>query len=172
MLSSSVREVDDIEPPAHAMALPDVHSRPAAASQCGPPFVYGGRQVLETPQYLTTDSRQRLIISDPGIPASTRTGLAGKNSFSILGGKGHRLQSPAGVAVDKDDNIYVADSELGMVLVYDQYGEIPALHRGLQRREHVSKPQRNCDRPQRGPSLPFSTARVIWCSCLTSKATC
>ena len=122
MLSSSVREVDDIEPPAHAMALPDVHSRPAAARNAVLSFVYGGRQVLETPQYLTTDSRQRLIISDPGIPAVHVLDSQGKNSFSILGGKGHRLQSPAGVAVDKDDNIYVADSELGMVLVYDQYG--------------------------------------------------
>jgi sugar lactone lactonase YvrE len=122
MLSSSVRKVDDIEPPAHAMALPDVHSRPAVARNAVVSFVYGGRQVLETPQYLTTDSRHRLIISDPGIPAVHVLDSQGRNSFSILGGKGHRLQSPAGVAVDKDDNIYVVDSELGMVLVYDQYG--------------------------------------------------
>ena len=122
MLSSSVRVVDDIEPPAHAMALPDLHSRPAAARNAVVSFLYGRRQVLETPQYLTTDSRRRLIVSDPGIPAVHVLDSQGKTSFSILGGKGHRLQSPAGVAVDKDDNIYVADSELGMVLVYDQYG--------------------------------------------------
>jgi len=122
MLSSSVRVVDDIEPPAHAMALPDIHSRPAAARNAVVSFVYGGRRVLGAPQYLTTDTRHRLIISDPGIPAVHVLDSQGKTSFSILGGKGHRLQSPAGVAVDKEDNIYVADSELGMVLVYDQYG--------------------------------------------------
>lgn len=122
MLSSSVRVVDDIAPPAHAMALPDLHSRPAAARNAVVSFLYGRRQVLQTPQYLTTDSRRRLIISDPGIPAVHVLDSQGKNSFSIPGGKGHRLQSPAGVAVDKDDNIYVADSELGMVLAYDQYG--------------------------------------------------
>lgn len=122
MLASRVRVVDDMEPPAHAMALPDVHSRPAMVRNAVVSFVYGRRQVLQTPQYLTTDSRRRLIISDPGIPAIHVLDSQGKNSFSILGGKGRRLQSPAGVAVDKDDNIYVADSELGMVLVYDQYG--------------------------------------------------
>ena len=123
MLSSNVRVVDDIEPPAHAMALPEVHSRPARVRNAVVSFVYGRLSVLRTPQYLTTDSRQRLIISDPGIPAVHVLDSRKKTSFSILGGKGRRLQSPAGVAVDKEDNIYVADSGRGMVLVYDQYGK-------------------------------------------------
>ncbi len=57
MLSSDVRVVDDMEPPAHAMALPDVHSRPATARNAVVSFIYGRRQVLQTPQYLTTDSQ-------------------------------------------------------------------------------------------------------------------
>lgn len=122
MLSSKVRVVDDIEPPAHAMALPAAHSRPASARNAVVSFVYGQVRVLGTPRDLTTDSRQRLIVSDPGIPAVHVLDPNRKSSFSILGGEGRRLQSPAGVAVDKEDNIYVADTERGMVLVYDQYG--------------------------------------------------
>ncbi len=122
MISAKVRVVDDLEPPAHAMALPDIHSRPAVARNAVVSFIYGARRVLGAPQYLTTDSRQRLIVSDPAIPAIHVLDSKGKTSFSILGGSGRRLRSPAGVAVDKEDNIYVADSERGMVLVYDQYG--------------------------------------------------
>ena len=123
MLSSNVRLVDDIEPPGHTMALPETHSPPAEVRNAVVSFVYGHLPALKTPQHLTTDSQQRIIISDPGIPAIHVLDPEGKTSFSILGGKGRRLQSPAGVAVDKEDNIYVADSERGLVLVYDPYGQ-------------------------------------------------
>ena len=123
MLSSNERVVDDIEPPGHAMALPEVHSLVGSARDAVVSFVYGRPSVLRTPQYLTTDSQQRVILSDPGIPAVHVLDPRRKTSFSILGGQGRRLQSPAGVAVDGEDNIYVADSERGMVLVYDQYGK-------------------------------------------------
>ncbi len=123
MLSSNVRLVDDIEPPKQAMALPETHSLPAEVRNAVVSFVYGRRRVLGAPQHLTTDSLQRIIISDPGIPAIHVLDASGKTSFSILGGKGRRLQLPAGVAVDKEDNIYVADSERGMVLVYNPYGQ-------------------------------------------------
>jgi hypothetical protein len=117
MLSSNVRFVDDIEPPAHAIALPKAHSLPVNVRDAIVSFVYGRTRVLRTPQHLTTDSRHRVIISDPGIPAVHVLDPERKSSFSILGGQGRRLQSPAGVAVDGEDNIYVADSQRGMVLV-------------------------------------------------------
>ena len=123
MLSSNVRLVDDMEPPGHAMALPEAHSPVGNVRYAVVSFVYGRPSVLRTPQHLTTDSRQRVIVSDPGIPAVHVLDPKRKTSFSILGGQGHRLQSPAGVAVDREDNIYVADSKRGMVLVYDQYGK-------------------------------------------------
>ncbi len=122
MLSSSLRVVDDIEPRAHAMALPEAHSLPVNGRDAFVSLVYGRPRVLRTPQHLTTDSRQRVILSDPSIPAVHVLDSKRKTSFSILGGQGHRLQSTAGVAVDGEDNIYVADSKRGMVLVYDQYG--------------------------------------------------
>ena len=123
MLSSYVRRVDDVAPPGRAIALPEVQSLPGAVRNGIVSFVYGRLPVLKMPQHLTTDSQQRIIISDPGVPAIHVLDAKGKSSFSILGGPGRRLQSPAGVAVDKEDNIYVADSELGMILVYDQHGQ-------------------------------------------------
>ena len=123
MLSSDVRVVDDIEPPGHATALPEVQSLAGNVRNAFVSFIYGGPSVLRTPQYLTTDSQQRVILSDPGVPAVHVLDPKGKTSFSILGRQGRRMQSAAGVAVDGEDNIYVADSERGMVLVYDRYGK-------------------------------------------------
>ncbi len=122
MLFSNERVADDVEPPAHAVKLPVAHSRAGSARDAVVSFAYGRPRLLRTPQQVTTDSRQRVILSDPGIPAVHVLDPKGKTSFSILGGQGHRLQAPAGVAVDGKDNIYVADSQRGMVLVYDQYG--------------------------------------------------
>ena len=122
MLSSNQRVIDDTEPPAHAMAAPEPRSPPGSVRDAVVSLVYEPLRVLRTPRHLTTDSRQRVIVSDPGIPAVHVLDPKKKTSFSILGGQGRRLQSPAGVAVDGEDNIYIADSKRGMVLVYDQYG--------------------------------------------------
>ncbi len=122
MLSSDVRVVDDTEPPGDAMALPETRSLPGSVRDAVVSLVYGPPRVLRTPRHLTTDSRQRVIVSDSGIPAVHVLDPKKKTSFSILGGQGRRLQSPAGVAVDGEDNIYVADSKRGMVFVYDRYG--------------------------------------------------
>ena len=117
-----VRFKEDYDPPARAVAIPEVHSLAGRALDSVVTAVYGHRVVLLTPQRVTTDSRQRLIVSDPGIPAVHVLDPKKKTSFSILGGQGRRLQAPAGVAVDAEDNIYIADSSRGLVLVYDQYG--------------------------------------------------
>jgi DNA-binding beta-propeller fold protein YncE len=78
---------------------------------------------MGTPHQLTTDSMLRVIISDPDLRAVHVFDPKGKTTFSILGDQGRRLHLPAGVAVDAEDNIYIADSERGMVLVYNQYGQ-------------------------------------------------
>jgi hypothetical protein len=69
---------------------------------------------------VTTDSRQRLIVSDPTAPALHV--LERDRSFRISGGPGQTLQDPAGVAVDAADNIYVADRKRGLVLIFDPQG--------------------------------------------------
>jgi DNA-binding beta-propeller fold protein YncE len=85
-------------------------------------LAYGRERVLQSPTHLTTDSRQRLIVTDPDLPAVHVLNSSGKNSFRIAGGLERRLQMPTGVATDADDNIYVADGKKGVVLVYDPEG--------------------------------------------------
>jgi DNA-binding beta-propeller fold protein YncE len=46
----------------------------------------------------------------------------GKTSFRIVSGADRRLRRPDGVAVDAEDNLYVADPVRGMVLVFDRNG--------------------------------------------------
>jgi DNA-binding beta-propeller fold protein YncE len=86
-------------------------------------FAYGPARVVGAPHQVTTDSMLRVIISDPDLRAVHVLDPKGKTSFSILGDQGRRLHLPAGVAVDAEDNIYIADSERGMVLVYNQQGQ-------------------------------------------------
>jgi hypothetical protein len=122
MLRSEQRLVEDFVPPAYAVAAPQVHSLLGNALDGIVTLAYGRASVLRAPQRVTTDSRQRVIVADPGIPAVLVLDPKGKTSFSILGEQGRRLEQPGGVAVDGEDNIYIADSKRGMVLVYDQYG--------------------------------------------------
>ena len=83
-------------------------------------FAYGHEQALMAPQHLTIDSKGRLIVADPMLPAVHV--LDGKNSFRIAAGPRRRMQHPSGVAVDANDNIYVADAGLGLIDVYDARG--------------------------------------------------
>lgn len=77
---------------------------------------------MAEPLNLTTDSRQRVIVTDPAAHAIHVFDFQAKKYFCIQGGRGRRLQSPTGVAVDVQDNIYVTDSKLGMILVYGPDG--------------------------------------------------
>ena len=123
MLLSSRRVVEDYEPPAYATSLVQPKSGLAGIRDALVTFAYGPARVMGAPHQLTTDSMMRVIISDPDLPAVHVFDPKGKTSFSILGDQGRRLHSPAGVAVDAEDNIYVADSERGIVLVYDSHGQ-------------------------------------------------
>ena len=83
--------------------------------------IYGPEQVLLSPTLVATDSHQRLIIADPLEPAIHV--LDGAHSFRIQGGTAHRLLRPSGIALDSNDNIYVADGKLAQVLVYNSDGQ-------------------------------------------------
>ena len=122
MVGSSERAVADFVPFAHGVSVAVPQSRFSGLRDPVVTFAYGGAAVLRSPRYVTTDSKHRLIVSDPEIYSVHVLDPQGKTSFRIQGGKGNRLQRPAGVAVDAADNIYVADAERGMVLVYDEYG--------------------------------------------------
>jgi NHL repeat/6-bladed beta-propeller len=89
---------------------------------------------LVKPRMMTSDSKQRVIITDPGAHVlhvfdferqkySRIEGSAFDSKLSRLAGiKAPPLRLPSGVAVDSKDNIYVTDIKLGMVLVYDRNG--------------------------------------------------
>ena len=84
-------------------------------------LVYGRERILLAPHHVTVDSRGRVLIVDPDIHAVHV--LGDHDSFRIAGGPHRRLLLPNGVAVDADDNIYIADSERGLVLVYAPDGK-------------------------------------------------
>ncbi|HKN33327.1 MAG TPA: hypothetical protein VJX16_08820 [Terriglobales bacterium] len=121
-LDPAERVVEDYEPPAHAVRAAKGHSLMASLIGSLLTFAYGREKVLQSPTHVTTDSRQRLIVTDPELPAVHILDITSKSSFRITGGPQHRLQMPTGVAIDGNDNIYLADGKKGVVLVYDPQG--------------------------------------------------
>lgn len=82
-----------------------------------------GRELRMTlPYRIAVDSRRRVIVTDPPAHAVHIFDFQKKKYLRIQGGEGRRLQTPTAVAVDAEDNIYVTDAALGMVLVYDPLG--------------------------------------------------
>lgn len=117
-LHSLERVIENYELPAHAQRTIHEHSIFSAARDEIVTFAYGWEKVLQSPHHLTTDSTGRILITD----ANAVHVLNGRNSFRIAGGPHRRFQSPAAIAVDARDNIYVVDSERALVLVYDRDG--------------------------------------------------
>ncbi len=122
MLVSNERVVDHFEPPAHAEAIGQMHSPAGVWRSRFLTYAFGPVSVLHAPRHITTDSRNRVILSDPDGGGIHVLDPKGKSSFRIVSGAERRLRRPEGVAVDADDNLYVADSVRGMVLVFDRNG--------------------------------------------------
>jgi DNA-binding beta-propeller fold protein YncE len=114
--------LEDFQPPEHAVKVAKGHSALEELRDSVVSFAYGSEKVLMIPQSVTTDSRRRVIVTDPVSHGLHVLAYDAKESFQIVGGPSRRLQSPNGVAVDGNDNIYVSDSERGMILVYDSGG--------------------------------------------------
>lgn len=74
------------------------------------------------PYGIALDSLGRVIVSDPGVPAVHILDFEKQKYEQLRGGKGQAFRSPMGVAVDAQDNIYVTDSALGIVFVFDSKG--------------------------------------------------
>ena len=123
MILPARRVVEDFEAPAHTTKIAQPNSNLTSIRDALVTLAYGRARVMGAPHQVTTDSMLRVIISDPDLRAVHVFDPKGKTSFSILGDQGRRLRLPAGVAVDAEDNIYIADSERGMVLVYDKHGQ-------------------------------------------------
>jgi sugar lactone lactonase YvrE len=119
-LNPPERVVENYGGRAHAVQVLRGQSKLAAWRDRIVTIAYGREQVLMAPQHLTMDSRGRLIISDP--MAHAVHVLDGASSFRIAAGGRRHLTKPAGVAVDAHDNLYVVDSERGLVEVYSPSG--------------------------------------------------
>jgi DNA-binding beta-propeller fold protein YncE len=111
------RVVENVAPPARAAKPVRGQSLFSTLRDRVVTLAYGRESVLFAPGRLVTDSRNRLIVTDPSEPAVHV--LDGRDSFRIAGGAGRRMLRPTSVAVDAEDNIYVTDEKLALILVYD-----------------------------------------------------
>jgi DNA-binding beta-propeller fold protein YncE len=86
----------------------------------GPPDMH----FLVRPYSIVTDSRGRIIVTDPGALGVHIFDFA-QQKYKFLQrpeGKEH-FESPQCVAVDDQDNIYVTDSKVGKIFVFDANGK-------------------------------------------------
>jgi DNA-binding beta-propeller fold protein YncE len=83
-------------------------------------FMYGHELEMVAPEYVTTNTRGWLIVSDPG--ANTVHVLDPEHPFRIVGGPSYRLANVGPVAADVENNIYVADPVNGVLEEFDEMG--------------------------------------------------
>jgi DNA-binding beta-propeller fold protein YncE len=85
---------------------------------------YSADERLSQPYKVTSDSKDRVMVADRGgYPSIHIFDFARRRHSRIAGGPGKRLQSPAGLAVDGQDQLYVTDAQLGAILVYYPNGK-------------------------------------------------
>jgi len=77
--------------------------------------------VLLQPHAVTTDSNRRIFVTD--ITGGVVHVFDFANHEYWLLGAGNHLRSPLGIATDRDGNVYVSDSSLRTVFVYDSKGK-------------------------------------------------
>jgi DNA-binding beta-propeller fold protein YncE len=85
----------------------------------GPPEMHN----LVRPYGVVADSRGRVIVTDPGIPAVHIFDFD-RQKYKLIHRAGKQeLRSPQCVAVDAQDNFYVTDSDAGMIFIFDNKGD-------------------------------------------------
>jgi DNA-binding beta-propeller fold protein YncE len=77
--------------------------------------------VLQSPSAVTTDSNERVFVSDPGAKAVHMFDFY-RSEYRLLR-DGKRLASPGSVAVDSQDDLYVIDESSRTALVYNSAGK-------------------------------------------------
>ena len=94
---------------------------------------------LIRPYSVVTDSRGRVIVTDPGAYGIHIFDFAQqKYKFISRHDKGKdRLLAPQCVAVDAQDNIYVTDSESGKIFVFDSNGKFSRVIGSLKYRRRI-----------------------------------
>jgi len=83
---------------------------------------FGPDEKLLGPYKITSDSKDRVVVADDGGSIHIFDFTRRRHS-RIERGPGERLQSPAGLAVDRYDQLYITDAQLGAILVYRPNGK-------------------------------------------------
>ena len=117
-LHSNEHVVENFVPPMHATRPVRGHSPLGLLFDGFLTFAYGREIVLRQPTKMTTDSRGQLIVADPKLAAVHILDAANEGSFRISGGPSRRFEVPNDVAVDGNDNIYVADHGQARISVF------------------------------------------------------
>jgi len=118
----AAQPIEDYQPPEHATKPAKGRTLFGSVVDSVVSVAYGAKPVFVAPNSVTTDTQNRVLVADPAGQTVQVLSQNKKKSFQIVGGKGMRLQSPAGVAVDGEGNIYISDSAQGMIFVYDSAG--------------------------------------------------
>jgi len=121
-----------------------------AGPKTGETFV----DVLQAPYAVTTDSAHRVLVTDL-IAKKVHIFDFGHSKYSRLK-DGVDLRRPVGVAADREGNVYVADSALGAVLVYDSSGKF----------RHFLKPSKGKESYFEGPrglAIDRTTEHIYVC---------
>jgi DNA-binding beta-propeller fold protein YncE len=77
---------------------------------------------LVAPYALTTDRTHRVFVTDPDAGVVHIFDFE-QSQYSVLGGRGSHIQLPKGVAAGRDGNIYVTDTGVPAIVVYDSKGK-------------------------------------------------
>jgi len=85
----------------------------------GPPEIHS----MVRPYDLATDGQGRIIVTDPGARLVHVFDFKNQKYKHLEGSGKEDFKSPIGVAVDDQDNLYVSDSELGKIFVFDAKGK-------------------------------------------------
>jgi DNA-binding beta-propeller fold protein YncE len=92
------------------------------------------------PRGIAADRNGRVMVADP-LGRAVHVFDFNRRKYSRIGGPDDfRLRSPRGIAVDDENNIYVVDSQAGMILVYNSRGK-------FQRYIGNIKGEKFCQRP-------------------------
>jgi DNA-binding beta-propeller fold protein YncE len=88
----------------------------------GPKTDVAPADVLQIPSAVTTDAQHRVFVADIGA-RRVHVFDFGRSKYSVFQGGGDRLHWPAGLAADREGNLYVTDRGSGAILVYDAKGK-------------------------------------------------
>ena len=79
-------------------------------------------EAMRSPSAVTTDSRHRVFVADPGAQTVHIFDFV-RSKYERLDRGGDRLHIPVSLAMDGQDNLYVVDQASRTVLVYDSAGK-------------------------------------------------